>query len=329
MLTAAVRDARLNPCQLSSRPLSSTLSRLVCPKVALDFAALGPAMMFTGAMPESCFTLIFILACPEKGRVLNLAIEHVDGYIGFFPPGCLLDAVTPAGYSNASLTVPIAEFHAAIASQFPEVPENVLTHGAGLRVGPVEQVRLRTLLAALKDVVGNRAESLASTVVRQNIERDLLEAFLAALRSGCESVFPPSRTRSGGRLKRIGQARDFIAAHLQTPIYLKDLGTALQVTPRGLEILFQDLLGVSPITYLRHQRLHGVRRGLQDADPAPGVVKEVALNWGFWHLGNFAHDYRQLFGESPSATLASSAHGSYQEMGGLPGPASFGMSRVV
>ena len=34
------------------------------------------------------------------------------------------------------------------------------------------------------------------------------------------------------------------------------------------------------------------------------MVKSVALAHGFWQLGNFAHDYRAMFGELPSETLA-------------------------
>jgi AraC family transcriptional regulator, ethanolamine operon transcriptional activator len=29
----------------------------------------------------------------------------------------------------------------------------------------------------------------------------------------------------------------------------------------------------------------------------------VATDWGFWHMGHFARDYRAMFGESPSRTL--------------------------
>jgi len=29
----------------------------------------------------------------------------------------------------------------------------------------------------------------------------------------------------------------------------------------------------------------------------------VANAWGFWHMGQFARDYRRLFGELPSDTL--------------------------
>jgi AraC family ethanolamine operon transcriptional activator len=34
------------------------------------------------------------------------------------------------------------------------------------------------------------------------------------------------------------------------------------------------------------------------------MVGQVAGDWGFYHLGQFSRDYRRLFGESPSATLA-------------------------
>ena len=37
--------------------------------------------------------------------------------------------------------------------------------------------------------------------------------------------------------------------------------------------------------------------------PAP-LVKSVALAHGFWHLGLFANDYRAMYGEMPSETLA-------------------------
>ncbi|NOR23809.1 MAG: helix-turn-helix domain-containing protein [Desulforhopalus sp.] len=32
-------------------------------------------------------------------------------------------------------------------------------------------------------------------------------------------------------------------------------------------------------------------------------VIDVSNVWGFWHMGQFAADYRNLFGELPSETL--------------------------
>ncbi len=121
-LAAAVRNANFQPCQLSVRPSPSRIARVLCETVCLDFASLGPAMLFSGSMPQDCYTLVFVTECPEKGRSFNFAIEHSDGYMGFFPPGGMLDAYTPEGYANATLTVPSLVFLAAVERSFPEIP---------------------------------------------------------------------------------------------------------------------------------------------------------------------------------------------------------------
>jgi AraC-like DNA-binding protein len=45
-----------------------------------------------------------------------------------------------------------------------------------------------------------------------------------------------------------------------------------------------------------------VHEDLIDA-PAGATVSDVAARWGFYQFGRFAAQYRQLFGETPSATL--------------------------
>jgi AraC family ethanolamine operon transcriptional activator len=39
------------------------------------------------------------------------------------------------------------------------------------------------------------------------------------------------------------------------------------------------------------------------AYPKFNRVKDIASAWGFWHLGHFCHDYKNMFGETPSKTL--------------------------
>lgn len=305
-LAAAVRGADIVPCQLSERPLPSWIARVICPRVCLDFGSLGPAMLFSGSMPRDCYTLVFVTECPEQGRSFNFAFEHNDGYMGFFPPGGMLDAYTPEGYANATLTIPTAVFQAAVNKSFPEIPEDVLNRGVGMRIGAEEQARLRGLLSAVMAGIRDPAESLAGEAARKHLELMLLDAFLLALRGGCGSVVKMPGQRVEGRLRRLRQARDYVAEHLREPIHLEDLCAALGLSRRGVEVMFQDSLGIGPTAFLRHQRLHGVHRALQAAPPVPGAVKESALEWGFWHMGHFSQEYRAFFGESPSETLTRS-----------------------
>lgn len=300
-LEAAIRDARLVPCQLSARQMPSMVARVLFPRVGLDFVSLGPAMLFAGVMPRDCYTLVFVTECPDKGRAFNFGVEHTDGYIGFFPPGAVLDAYTPEGYGNATLTVPAAVFEAALQRSFPEIPAHVLKSGAGIRIGGEALAALRGLLDGVMADIQDPDTPLLDRRVREHLESELLDAFLVALWDGC--VVAPTGTRVQGRLKRLSMARDFLLAHADEPIRLENLCEEIGMSRRGLELMFRDLLGVGPITYLRHQRLHGVRRALRAAEPDPGAVKTEAREWGFRHMGHFSRNYRELFGECPSATL--------------------------
>ena len=45
------------------------------------------------------------------------------------------------------------------------------------------------------------------------------------------------------------------------------------------------------------------QEAIRAADETEGVA-DIANGWGFWHMGQFAADYRRQFGELPSETLA-------------------------
>ena len=55
--------------------------------------------------------------------------------------------------------------------------------------------------------------------------------------------------------------------------------------------------------YVRTTRLHRARRLLRSIDVSRRTISEIALDSGFWHLSQFAVDYKALFGESPSMTF--------------------------
>ncbi len=307
LLANAIRGANLKPCQLKRGVGESEFSRVQIGDACLDMVSLGPAMLFSGAMPRDCFTLVYVTTCPQPGHSFNFGMRHGAGYMGVFAPGGVVDANTPAGYQNAILTLSQADFHASLATHFPEAPDALLAHGAGLRVAPAEQARLGSTLELMVNLIAAPEQPLDHADVRNHAERALRAAFLAALRSGCGQDRPRSDMRVHRRHQRLRQARDFIAAHLRQPICLDDLCVATGLSRRGVENLFMEFLGVGPIAFLRNQRLHGAHGDLRRAGPDRGSVKRVALDWGFLHFGHFAADYRALFGESPAQSLARNA----------------------
>lgn len=304
LLVDAIRNARLGPCRISHRPARSTISRIAFPTVCLDYANLGPAMLFTGSMPDDSFTIVFVLECPEPGHSFNFSTSHTDGYIGFFPPCGLVDAMTPSGYANATLTIPVDEFYSAVSLHFPEMPESVLNHGAALRVPEKEQRVLRSLLSEVNATLQKGPESCAEASALLEAESQLIAAFLGALRGGCAHLVPRSSGTARGREKQFRDAREFINKHLGQPLRSSDICQAVEISERCLENLFHDHIGLSPSLYIRHQRLHRARRRLQETSIRSGIVKEVALDLGFRHLGRFAAYYSDFFGENPRETAS-------------------------
>lgn len=108
----------------------------------------------------------------------------------------------------------------------------------------------------------------------------------------------------GKRWFIVATARALIMDHPDTPMTIADMCRALGISRRNLQYCFQDVLGISPASFLRIVRLNGARRAIKTSKS----VTDAATMWGFWHFGRFAHDYKVMFGELPSETYRRS-HG--------------------
>ncbi len=86
-------------------------------------------------------------------------------------------------------------------------------------------------------------------------------------------------------------------------IYLCDLSSAAGVSTRTLGYLFLRNFGITPMAFVKRERLRKAHRLLDQANPASTTVASIARRCGFAHMGQFALDYKRLIGESPSETL--------------------------
>jgi AraC-like DNA-binding protein len=103
----------------------------------------------------------------------------------------------------------------------------------------------------------------------------------------------------------VKRALEYMHAELGSSIGIPDIAAASGVAGRTLFKHFRDTFGVTPIQYLREARFTEVHKAL--SRPFQGEsVTAIALRWGFTHLGRFAVEYRQRYGETPSQTLAKS-----------------------
>jgi AraC family transcriptional regulator, ethanolamine operon transcriptional activator len=108
---------------------------------------------------------------------------------------------------------------------------------------------------------------------------------------------------AAARKRVVDRACDLLLSHAAEPMSILQLCSRIGASRRKLNYCFQDVLGTTPVKYLRAVRLNGVRRELKAVRDAHTGVQDVATRWGFWHLGQFSLDYKRQFGELPSTTL--------------------------
>lgn len=168
----------------------------------------------------------------------------------------------------------------------------------GANNGQVER-RWIGLLQMLLGYVGTPVPSPVEPIIHNLEEAVLLHLLLEHEHSYSEALRRPANALAPRHVKR---AEDYIRAHAREALTLEQIAGAVGCGIRTLSEGFHKARGTTPMNFLRQVRLAGVRKDLEQGR-APGVVAEVALRWGFNHLGRFSADYRRSFGESPSDTL--------------------------
>jgi len=160
--------------------------------------------------------------------------------------------------------------------------------------------RLLNLHSAAAHLAATAPDILAHPEVARAVEQQLVRAMIACLTDpATEESSRPSRKR----LAVMRRLEQLLEANQHEPLYLSEVCAAIGVTDRTLRQHCQEHLGMSPHRYLWLRRMHLARRALALADGTKSTVTEIANDHGFGELGRFAVSYRQIFGESPSATL--------------------------
>lgn len=254
-----------------------------------------------GAMAGGLAAMIVQLRLPAVPARMNGAAVDRSG--AFLAPGGVefhAHAATDIGWAALALPQAQLEVLAELAPPPVRVPGAVGV--LALPDGPEE--RLTGAIAAAARMATARPEALFQPGCATGLAQSMCELVAETLTADTRLLSRPRATREAHRVVRAAEA--VLDAHRGQPIYRDQLCALLGVSLRKLHDAFVATVGISPQAYLKTRRLVLARRALRAADAAPPLVKSVALSHGFWHMGHFARDYRDQFGESPSETLGPS-----------------------
>ena len=145
---------------------------------------------------------------------------------------------------------------------------------------------------------------MLSAVTSTDREPVLLELEDQILQAIAEGLCRRERRIIGrDRVKHVRRARDYIDAHLGDTLCLSLVAANAGASVRTLELAFREVLGVTPVEYIRTRRLNRARQILLKSRHNGQPVTDAAVECGLFHFGYFSRDYQKLFGELPSQTL--------------------------
>jgi AraC family ethanolamine operon transcriptional activator len=164
---------------------------------------------------------------------------------------------------------------------------------------PAARGRLVVRLLQLLDAAERDSKRVVESGPASAFEGAVLDAIL------CEVA---DRERPEGTPMRHRLARgaaDFLHAHCREPLSIAEICAGVGANRRTLHLGFREVFGVTPIAYLTALRLNRVRADLRNSDAGDLTITQVAMKWGFFHLGRFSSKFRAHFGLSPSALVRS------------------------
>jgi AraC family transcriptional regulator, ethanolamine operon transcriptional activator len=240
-----------------------------------------------------------IPTCPAGSGRIDAQVIAGDA-LAFRPGGIEFELLTSAGYEIFGVVVK-GEVLRRYAAEVERV--GLGDHVPNTEVVPIGTARKAQLCASLRQLLDDGAASGAplSSFARNNLQASVLASlFDVGALPAAEPAAMPTRPR---RQCIVSEAREYVLVNRERAVNVPELCERLHVSRRTLQYCFQDVLGMAPATYLRTIRLNGARRDLSNASSESRSVQDVAAAWGFWHLSQFATDYRKLFGMRPSDTL--------------------------
>jgi AraC-like DNA-binding protein len=99
----------------------------------------------------------------------------------------------------------------------------------------------------------------------------------------------------------VHQAERYMRENAQSVPTLVEVAQATGVSVRALSNAFRRYRNMTPYSFLREQRLQGVRQQLLESDGSASV-SSIVSQWGYVNFGVFAKSYKHRFGELPSET---------------------------
>ncbi|WP_081417925.1 helix-turn-helix domain-containing protein [Microcystis aeruginosa] len=285
--------------QLAEGPMRLDMWQLQLDRAIFEFRYLHAPLRVRGNKKNNNLVFEFILS-PVLGPYISHGFKITQDTLYGFDNDRSIDLVLPANLLMGTLIINREIFEDCLqVMERSDLDDHFLANNYIQSMGSFSSVQ--DYLRELYGLVRRQDRFLEQPQISRLILEDYLPLLIESVPHKRGKYRNPERFFRQWQLAQ--KAEEYMLAHLDRPITLKDLCEILRSSKTPLNYAFQEVFTMSPMTYLKLLRLHAVHRALKVAEPTT-KISDVARQFGFWHLGRFSQYYRQLFGQLPSETIA-------------------------
>jgi AraC family ethanolamine operon transcriptional activator len=247
--------------------------------------------------------LAYVVFGPQvRGTVNGLPVRA--GLMLAAEPGAQARFVTEPGWQSITLMLRPQNLKAHLLARHREGEFRL---PCGLETRQVDGEQAGLLFAWGKRLVDTAARQPAlfneRPEIRMAAQVELFETLISALRGSQDVDATRSERKRQAYSLMVKTVEDYALEHVGDHLLVSDLCKVAAASERTLENAFKEVMAITPVAYLIRLRLHRVRQALLAGTLGSTTVSVEALNWGFWHFGEFSRAYRECFNELPSDTL--------------------------
>jgi AraC family transcriptional regulator, ethanolamine operon transcriptional activator len=293
---SGVQGFRLELLQIEPGAFAAKGLQAYLGDVLVGTAYFGRALIQTWRSPAHTITLA-VSTSQASALWQGTTFDHSDILIA--GPETTIELASRPGFGVASVSFPDRDFQRAAALRGCD---SAFVQHRCILVRLPSPLAAQSIRAAIQTMISEA--SARSVVSRTRKERqmdpdDLLDRIVHTVAGGTPlDPFKINRQRAQVLEQTVSAIKER-PAEVLTVAALRRISGASE---RTLHYAFVERYGMPPARFMKACRLNGARKDLCGIDSRALKVSDIANKWGFWHLGQFAKDYRLWFGELPSET---------------------------
>jgi AraC-like DNA-binding protein len=303
-LNSAAVKWRLDFRQLDAGKLEGEVMLLDSAKVQLATVNFNRQLEQRGYTPKGYRTFAIPADYRQFFKWRDFKIK--GNHLMLFPESGEIDAINYPGFKV--FTFSLHEDLIRIFITQERMPLYVPRSPEVLELSSPNMTNLRQATSYLFKKASQQPDIVGKLVFKRLMFYDVPSVLLSSIQT---PVSKPKTKKSRIRDIALQKATAFLSTCTTDYPTVYELCLIAGASQRTLEYAFKDKFGLTPQAYMKKQRLNRIHHALIKADPAKNNVMEIAHKSGIRHLGQFAADYKKMFGISPSITLQAVEKGSH------------------